>query len=67
MDDKIADSITRKEQNRRGRRTGRPSKVKRLQGTLEKSTTRLKQIETSLSVAKKLESEAFSQAKAMER
>lgn len=67
MDDKIASSVERKERKRRGRRKGRPSKIKRLQETLVKNAAELQYIESRLRTAKKSESKALSQAKVMER
>ena len=67
MDNKIASSVERKERKRRGRRTGRPSKIKRLQERLGKNAAKLQHIESRLFVAKKSESKALKQAKGMER
>ena len=67
MEDKIAGNVIRKERKRHGRRTGRPSKVKRLQETSGKNAAKLQQTESRIFVAKNSESEALNQAKVMER
>ena len=67
MEDKIAGNVIRKERKRHECRTGRPSKVKRLQETLGKNAAKLQQTESRIFVAKNSESEALNQAKVMER
>ena len=52
MDDQTASSVVRDKRKRYRRRTGRPSIVKRLQGTPEKKAAKFQQTETRLFVAK---------------
>ena len=73
MDNQTAGGVTRKERKRQYKkksfagRIGRPSKVKRLQETLDKNAAELQQIKSRLSVIKKSKSKALERAKFMER